>query len=50
MSERVLECVLFGLALALALNASLLVVLTERWMDEHERTNEEAEPEAETEP
>jgi len=50
MSERVLECVLFGLALALALNASLLVVLTERWMDEDKRADEQAEPEAETGP
>lgn len=46
MTERVLECVLFGLALALALNASLLVVLTERWLDEERTADvEQEEPE-----
>jgi hypothetical protein len=44
------EYVLFGLALCLALNASLLVVLTERWMDEDKRSDEQAELEQETGP
>ena len=44
------EHVLFVVALALALNASLLVVLTERWLEGGDRGNEQPESEPETEP